>query len=52
LEKQVAVVTALMRVAPDWEIFELLFNRNFRPHLPEQKNTVAVLDKKNDEAAK
>ena len=45
------MVTALMRVAPDWETFELLFNRNFRPHLPEQKTMFGLLDKKNDEAA-
>lgn len=46
LEKQVAVVTALMRVAPDWETFELLFNRNFRPQVPEQQSMFALLDKK------
>ncbi len=38
LEKQVAVVTALMRVSPDWETFMRNFNRNFRPHMPEQKD--------------
>jgi P63C domain len=38
LEKQVAVVTALMRVSPDWEAFMRNFNRNFRPHLPEQRD--------------
>ncbi|MDH4122413.1 MAG: P63C domain-containing protein [Deltaproteobacteria bacterium] len=31
LEKQVAVVTALMRGAPNWRAFMRLFNRNF-PH--------------------
>jgi hypothetical protein len=36
LEKVVAVVTALMRVSPDRETFMRHFNRNFRPHLPEQ----------------
>jgi hypothetical protein len=29
LEKHVAVVTALMRVSPNWRTFERLFNRNF-----------------------
>jgi hypothetical protein len=38
LEKQVAVVTALMRVSPDWDAFMRNFNRNFRPHMPEQKD--------------
>ena len=38
LEKQVAVVTALMRISPDWDSFMRNFNRNFRPHLPEQKD--------------
>jgi hypothetical protein len=38
LEKQVAVVTALMRVSSDWRIFMQHFNRNFRPHMPEQKD--------------
>jgi hypothetical protein len=38
LEKQVAVVTALMRISPDWDSFMRNFNRNFRPHLPEQRD--------------
>src|SRR6267142_2554358 len=38
LEKQVAVVTALMRISPDWDTFMRNFNRNFRPHLPEQRD--------------
>ena len=29
LEKQVASVTTLMRAAPDWKIFEILFDRAF-----------------------
>jgi hypothetical protein len=51
LEKQVAVTTALMRVSPDWETFEKLFNRNFKPHLPEQTSMFDKFDKKKDEAA-
>jgi hypothetical protein len=37
-EKQVAVVTALMRISPDWDAFMKNFNRNFRPHLPVQRD--------------
>lgn len=33
LEKQVAVVTALMRGASNWNQFVKSFNRNFRPHV-------------------
>jgi hypothetical protein len=51
LEKQVAVTTALMRVSPDWETFEKLSNRNFKPHLPEQTSMFDKFDKKKDEAA-
>lgn len=36
LEKQVAVVTALMRISPDWSTFMRHFNQNFRPHEPRQ----------------
>jgi hypothetical protein len=36
LEKQVAVVTALMRAASNWKEFMKSFNRNFRPHIGEQ----------------
>jgi len=38
LEKQVAVVTALMRISPDWPTFMRHFNANFRPHLPVQRD--------------
>lgn len=38
MEKQVAVVTALMRVSPDRPTFMRHFNRSFRPHLPEQRD--------------
>ncbi|WP_300461265.1 hypothetical protein [Desulfobacula sp.] len=31
LEKQVAVVTALMRVSTNWRSFKRLFERNFQP---------------------
>jgi hypothetical protein len=34
LEKHVAVVTALMRVSPNWRSFVRLFNRNFPPPQP------------------
>jgi hypothetical protein len=34
----VAVVTALMRISPDWDSFMRNSNRNFRPHLPEQRD--------------
>lgn len=35
LERHVAVVTALMRVSPNWRAFERLFNRNFpKPQIP------------------
>ncbi len=34
LEKHVAVVTALMRVSPNWRGFIRLFNRNFPPPQP------------------
>jgi hypothetical protein len=27
-----------MRISPDWEAFMRNFNRNFRPHLPEQRD--------------
>ena len=38
MEKQVAVVTTLMRISPDWDSFMRNFNRNFRPHLPEHRD--------------
>jgi hypothetical protein len=44
LEKQVAVVTALMRISPDWDTFMRNFNRNFRPHLPEQQGLFGDMD--------
>jgi len=34
LEKHVAIVTALMRVSPNWRAFLRLFNRNFPPPQP------------------
>ncbi|MCW5685626.1 MAG: P63C domain-containing protein [Pseudolabrys sp.] len=49
LEKQVAVVTALMRISPDWDAFMKNFNRNFRPHLPVQRDLfddIAAQEKK------
>jgi len=36
LEKQITSVTTLMRAASNWKIFERLFQRAFRPDLPEQ----------------
>jgi hypothetical protein len=41
LEKQVAVVTALMRGASNWKQFMKAFNRNFRPDVGEQTSLFA-----------
>jgi hypothetical protein len=38
LEKHVAVVTALMRISPDWPTFMRNFNKNFRPNVPQQRD--------------
>jgi hypothetical protein len=40
-----------MRVSPDWETFEKLFNRNFPPHMPEQSSMSDKWGKKDEEAA-
>lgn len=43
-EKQVAVVNALMRDSPDWDTFMKNFNRNFRPHLPVQRDLFDAIE--------
>ena len=46
------MVTALMPVSPDWGPFMRHFNRNFRPHPPEQMDLFQEIQvKENNEAA-
>jgi hypothetical protein len=51
LEKHVAVVTALMRISSDWSTFMKNFNRNFRPHIPEQRDLFEEFEAEEREAA-
>ena len=51
LEKHVAVVTALMRISPGWSTFMKNFNRNFRPHIPEQRDLFEEFEAEEREAA-
>jgi hypothetical protein len=46
LEKQVAVVTALMRISPDWPAFMQHFNANFRSHIPRQMDLFTEIEAK------
>lgn len=48
LEKHVVVVTALMRISPDWQTFMKHFNKNFQPHIPEQTDLFALLEQPDD----
>jgi len=34
----VGFAEAVMRVSPDWDSFMRNFNRNFRPHIPVQRD--------------
>lgn len=49
LEKHVVVVTALMRISPDWQTFMKHFNKNFRPHIPEQTDMFEEFEKSPDD---
>jgi hypothetical protein len=44
---------ALMRISPDWDCFMLNFDRDFRPHILEQKDMLAETEaEEGREAAK
>jgi hypothetical protein len=51
LEKHVVVVTALMRISPDWQTFMKHFNKNFRPHISEQTDIFADFEPDEKETA-
>ncbi|MBX9847404.1 MAG: hypothetical protein K2Z80_37060 [Xanthobacteraceae bacterium] len=38
------MVNALMRDSPDWDTFMKNFNRNFRPHLPVQRDLFDAIE--------
>jgi hypothetical protein len=40
-----------MRISPDWQTFMRHFNKNFRPHIPEQNDMFADFEPDDKEAA-